>query len=169
MPRFWLYAGDQRVVGPHSLAALQEWVARGAVGSDWQVLRDGDEAWKPLGELLAGHDLPMALQRRIESARQWNSHSQDRPTELQMFKLRYFQIPFAEEGLTRRRASEILECFAQIDPATERAYQDRPATENDMDALRQLGSRPRKPMTHGEARARAEELRRNRYDGSSRR
>ena len=143
--KYYLAVRAGAPVGPHKLDSLREWVGRGAIGEDWQVCKEGAETWTPLSAIPRFSDYPKAVRERLdrfrqESAREaWRS---DPPTEKQLAKLRYFEIPFSDAGLTKGRASELIDAFISIDPERENEYQDRPSLGAQNKEIRVLGGDP---------------------------
>ena len=73
-----------------------------------------------------------------------------------MDKLRFFGCTF-DDGITKGQASDAIdECIKNF-PGREKAYQDRPATEQQRSKLRGFGKRPRGSLTYGRAKELIEE------------
>jgi GYF domain 2 len=157
--RYFLCVRAGKAVGPHSLDSLREWVARSVISPDWQVCKEGGSDWINISAIPNFNNYPSKLRERIDRYRNtppevWWA---DKVTEKQIKKLEYFDIPFSREGLTKGRASELIEAFIQIDPAREQQYQDRPATPTQVRQLRAFGENPEE-LTYSEAKEEIEIL-----------
>ncbi len=158
--KYYLCVRDGNPVGPHNLDSLREWVDVGVISKDWQVCREDEQIWISIAQILGFDDFPPKLRERLDHSRNqprpyWWSHP---PTDKQLKKLRYFKIPFDSTGLTKGRASELIDAFAKIDPAREEQYQNRPATAAQAKEISSLGGDPSN-LTYSDARELIEELR----------
>jgi len=129
------------VVGPHSLNHLREWLAVGAITSSAQVCKEGEQNWIPLSDVPKIDFTPASVRERIERRRAQMNHSwHSAPaSEKQLFMLKYFEIPFDVNDLTKVHASELIDCFTAIDPGREEQYYNRPATSEQVDTLNSVG------------------------------
>lgn len=137
---FYLYIRQSDVVGPHSLDRLREWLAIGAISADAQICPEGEQEWVVLQSIPKIDFLPAKIRERIEHRREQMRNWRSQPaTEKQLTKLKYFEIPFDANNLNKARASELIDCFMNMDPAREDQYQTRPATPEQLATLRSLG------------------------------
>ncbi len=157
--KFFLRVRPGDPVGPHPLDALREWSHKGVISAELEVCREGDEHWTPISSIPNFYDLPSRLRERLERYRTRVPEAwwADPASEKQIRKLKYFEIPFDIDGLTKGRASELIDTFAVIDPGRAQEYEDRPASGEQLKKLHSLGSHP-KNITYGEARSRIEDL-----------
>ena len=105
------------------------------------------------------YQFPTKLRERLANhrKRELNFWWADPVTEKQLKKLEYFEITFSKAGLTKGRASELIEAFMAIDPAREEQYQRQPANDAQTEKIRSLGSK-RKNLSHLEANKLIEKL-----------
>lgn len=158
--KYYLCVRAGNSVGPHKLDFLRELVDLGVISQDWQVRREDEQIWRSIAQIPDFHDFPPKLRERLDHSRNqprayWWSHP---PTDKQLKKLRYFKIPFDSTGLTKGRASELIDAFVRIDPTREEQYQSRPASAAQVKEIRSLGSDPSN-LTYSDARELIEELR----------
>ena len=158
-PKYHLVIREKDVVGPHKLDHLREWVERGVISPESKVCLEGDDQWVALSSVPGFYDFPPALRERIEQSRNTEQEGWrlDPATDKQLSKLRYFGIPFDESGLTKGRASELIDAITKIDTRKEEAYQNRQATDEQIQELRRLGSKSTN-ISYSEARELIEEL-----------
>jgi hypothetical protein len=155
--KFFLTVMPEKVVGPHALNTLREAVYFDVIPRDALVCEDGKQTWHKMSGVPGFLDFPRELKK------QWSSYQKpdwwsDSVTEKQIAKLDYFGLPYSRKGLTKGRASQLIDWFARIDPECEKQYQDRPATAEQKRKLRALGGDSGSKTTYSEARDLIEEL-----------
>lgn len=155
--KFFLKIATDRTVGPHTLNMLRKWVYFEVIPRDAMVCEEGKERWLKISDVPDFLDFPDELKKL------WSSYEKphwwsDPVTEKQIKKLDYFGLPYSRKGLTKGRASQLIECFIEIDQECEKQYQDRPATAEQKRKLRALGDDSGLELTYSEARDSIEEL-----------
>jgi hypothetical protein len=159
LAKYYIIVRPGGYVGPHKLDSLREWVDRGIISPNWMVCCDGDEAWIRIADIPKFYIFPTKLRERLTryQNREIEHWWADPVTEKQLKKLDYFEIPFSKDGLTKGRASELIDAFVAIDANREEEYQKQPANSEQIKKIRSLGGRPRN-LTHLEANELIEEL-----------
>lgn len=157
--KYFLCVRPGNPVGPHKIDSLREWVEIGAISPDWRVCKEGEDSWVKVADIPKFYEFPPKLRERFDRYRnrpieRWWS---DPATEKQLKKLRFFEIPFNASGLTKGRASELIDAFVTIDPVREEQYESSPASASQAEEIRSLGGNP-EDLTYSEARDEIEEL-----------
>lgn len=149
--RFFLRLTPKRSVGPHSLNQIREWVHFEVIPATTEAQKQGEQTWTSITDIPNFYDYPEELRAKLAQCEQphwWH----DSVTEKQIQKLDYFKIPYSTNGLTKGRASQLLDYFEEIDPEREKSYQKRPPTASQRKRLQSLGYGGTKELTYSEAR-----------------
>jgi len=152
MASYYLSFRPGQINGPYKKAFLQLWYHRGFLGGETLVCAEGQQAWSPLSLVPKLDEIPKYVSKKIKDATEeppqkwWN----DPASERQLAKLRYFEIRFPQEGLTKKQASDLIEFFIEIDPENEQQYQNQPATPEQKRAICELGGNDSN-LTHQQA------------------
>lgn len=122
---YFLNLGN-RVVGPHRLEKLQEWVAIEVISPNLLVRGIRAETFVEMANLETFFQHGPALRKKLSEYRkrpldEWWTQP---VTARQITKLRFFDLPFVREGLTKGRASEYLENWSFIDPKKDAEYNE---------------------------------------------
>lgn len=139
--KYYISIRPNDVVGPHRLDTLREWVYLGFLSPATPACKEGDETWTTIEQLPKFSEFPTKLQERLiirkkQPSEHWWS---DAPSDKQLAKLAFFNIPFDSRGLTKGRASQLIDYFVSIDPARETEYKNQPATKEQRQRIRELG------------------------------
>ena len=156
---YYLCVRPGEYVGPHGIDAIREWVSDGIISPDWQVCLTGDKTWVSIKDIPGFYDFPAEVRTKI-AALQERSHTRGwtgPATEKQITKLRFFDIPFDVDNLTKGRASELISAFISIDPDCEEQYQNRPALPDQVEQIVSLGGNA-DDLTYEEARDLIEDI-----------
>lgn len=121
--RFYVLIGG-RTLGPHRLDKLREWHALGVLAPETltKTSKSGEE--QPLTKIPRFLVMPTPLRKRLDEQRKaplpdwWNLE----PTEAQLKRLAFFDLPYEKKGLTRGRASVLITHFAFLDPGKEEQW-----------------------------------------------
>lgn len=120
--RYWVILGKRRF-GPHLLDLIRLWVAQEIVGQDWLIQPENSSLTTAIGLLPGFWPFPDDVNSELKHIRtRIDAISDEAPTRKQMAKLEFFGLPYAE-GIRRARASEILDVWMVLDPATERQWE----------------------------------------------
>lgn len=136
-------ADNDPIVGPHTQKAIRLWLALGVIGSDWPCSRGEGFPWIRVEEIPGIARTTVELERRVADFRIGEGAWWTQPaTEAQLRRLRYFEIPFQEDGLTKGRASLLIEVFSQVDPMRLQRYEAQPASTEQTAEILGLGGEP---------------------------
>lgn len=113
-----------RIVGPHRLEKLQEWVGLKVLCPKLLVQPERGTSNCPMEAIPDFHELGPRVKKKLEEYRKlretddWKKPVTDR----QLRKLKYFELPFDREGLTKGRAGEYISCWTYLDPKKNQEY-----------------------------------------------
>ncbi len=158
-PQYYISIRPNDVVGPHRLDTLREWVYLGFLPPETPACKEGEEVWTTIEQIARFSEFPPKLKERLtlrknQPPQYWWSHP---PSQKQLGKLAFFDIPFDRTTLTKGRASQLIDYFISIDPARETQYQNRPATKEQRKRIRRLGDSA-DGLTYGAAKSLIEDL-----------
>jgi hypothetical protein len=153
MAKYFVCVREGESVGPHELDDLRAWLACGVMKTDWFACAVGSQEW------LRMCDFPMLMKTSTRSSQiasgflrpYYGSWLSDPPTEAQLERLHYFDIPFSENGLSKAKAAALIDAFALVDPDRLKQYNSRPHSEAQAARIFELGGNPR-GLTYEEAR-----------------
>jgi hypothetical protein len=159
--RFYLSLRSGETFGPFNRTQINLWVRSNILSPHALVFEDGDSAWKTLSEIngLFENGCPSAkITSRIKSRRELPFWWNDEVTPKQIARLDYYEIPYEKLGLTKGRASELIDFMKIADPVREEQYQNSPASEDQLRSLHEFGYQ-KSGLTYREAKQIAFDLR----------
>lgn len=122
--RYYVCLPD-RILGPHRLERLQEWVALGLIPQDWPARQPEAKSTVALENIPGFFDFGPTLRKRLEESKEHPQWWNDSVTKAQLRKLEFFRLPYPREGLTRGIASQFIECFVMLDPQSNKGYKEQ--------------------------------------------
>lgn len=119
---YWVIIG-QKKLGPHRLDLIRLWVAQDIVKEDWLLQPEKGTTTTPVGFLPGFWETPEDVKSELRHIKNRIGALPDNPpTPKQLEKLDFYGLPYPQE-IRRPRASEILDVFMVLDPATEQRWQ----------------------------------------------
>lgn len=122
---YLLKLAENRIVGPHRLEKLQEWVGLEVISPHFEIRHWQAKSFVEMANLHGFFKFPSSVRRKITE--QENLRKEERwlrpVTARQLNRLKFFELPFVREGITLGRASEYLDNWQYIDPKRNSEYE----------------------------------------------